>query len=432
MTTELKTDTPLTIGTHTLARDFIVGTGKYATLRADARLPRRQRLRGDDRRRPPRAAGRQARAATSSTSSTSKRYTILPNTAGCFTAEDAIRARPAWRASCSTNLEQPRRRLGEARSAWATRRRCCPTRSARCEATEQLVEEGFQVLVLHERRPDHGPAAEGGRGGERDAGRQPDRQRPGRAQPEQHPHHPGVPEGRRPGLPGDRRRRRRHGQRRGDRDGAGLRRRAAQHRRSPTAAGPAADGPRDAARHARPAGSAYLAGRIPKKLYATASSPETGDHFAVAPLGCRSPSIFRWLLGLSFDVRAVDPVFFFLPIYWLSCVLLSPAPARSRRVSAPRGVRPRCPRRHRLPASSHDGSSAGSSAGRGRAVQARDEQFDELGSNAVPAYSRSSAIASLFAAGRAIRAIRLQRAETIGDGEDARTDGMSSPRRPAG
>ena len=36
---------------------------------------------------------------------------------------------------------------GSSWSAWATRRRCCPTRSTRCKATEQLVKEGFQVLV---------------------------------------------------------------------------------------------------------------------------------------------------------------------------------------------------------------------------------------------------------------------------------------------
>ena len=77
-----------------------------------------------------------------------------------------------------------------------------------------------------------------------------------------------------PGLSGDRRRRRRHGQRRGGGDGAGLRRRAAQH-----GIAHAKDPLRMAwaMRHACEAGRlSFLAGRIPRKLYAQASSPMEG------------------------------------------------------------------------------------------------------------------------------------------------------------
>ena len=78
-----------------------------------------------------------------------------------------------------------------------------------------------------------------------------------------------------PGLSSDRRRRRGDGQRRGDRDGAGLRRRAPQHgdrRCAPT---------RCAWRtrcgwRSRPATWPPAPGRIPRKLYATASSPTSG------------------------------------------------------------------------------------------------------------------------------------------------------------
>ena len=74
-------------------------------LRTDARLPGRQRVRGHHRRRPPRAADRQ-RGPEPARLPRPERYTILPNTAGCFTAEDAIRT-PGWAASCSRTWTTP-------------------------------------------------------------------------------------------------------------------------------------------------------------------------------------------------------------------------------------------------------------------------------------------------------------------------------------
>ena len=108
---------------------------------------------------------------------------------------------------------KPRRRLGEARSAG--RQEDAAARSGR-HARGDRAAGGRRLsgAVLHHRRPDHRPAAEGGRRDQRHARRQPHRLRPGHAQPQQHPHLPGVPQGRRSRLPGDRRRRRRHGQRR--------------------------------------------------------------------------------------------------------------------------------------------------------------------------------------------------------------------------
>ncbi len=74
-----------------------------------------------------------------------RRYTILPNTAGCFTAADAIRA-----ARLSRELLEG---LGNPGAAWVKlevlgdRRTLLPDPVGSLEATEKLVAEGFCVLV---------------------------------------------------------------------------------------------------------------------------------------------------------------------------------------------------------------------------------------------------------------------------------------------
>jgi thiazole synthase len=74
-----------------------------------------------------------------------KRYTILPNTAGCFSAQDAIRHARLARELLSN--------MGNAGSEWV-KLECLgdpttllPDPIATLEATTQLVKEGFQVLV---------------------------------------------------------------------------------------------------------------------------------------------------------------------------------------------------------------------------------------------------------------------------------------------
>jgi thiazole synthase len=74
-----------------------------------------------------------------------KRYTILPNTAGCFSAEDAVRHARLARELLG-NLENPGARwvklecLGDPKTL-------LPDPIDTLKATEQLVKEGFQVLV---------------------------------------------------------------------------------------------------------------------------------------------------------------------------------------------------------------------------------------------------------------------------------------------
>ena len=68
------------------------------------------------------------------------KYTILPNTAGCYTAEDALRtcrlARELLDGHALTKLEV----LGDPKTLY-------PDMPATLEAAKQLVKEGFQVMV---------------------------------------------------------------------------------------------------------------------------------------------------------------------------------------------------------------------------------------------------------------------------------------------
>jgi len=134
---------PLRIGTHTLASRLIVGTGKYATYEqmADALAlsatdcitvaVRRERLVN--------AAGQNILDHIDT-----RRYTLLPNTAGCFTAEDAVRVARLGR-EILLGLENPGADwvklevLGDAKTL-------LPDPIATLEATEQLVADGFGVL----------------------------------------------------------------------------------------------------------------------------------------------------------------------------------------------------------------------------------------------------------------------------------------------
>ena len=138
-------DDGLQVGAHRLHSRLIVGTGKYATYPLMAAAleqsgtqcitvaVRRERL------------IRRRTGRTSSILIDPQRYTLLPNTAGCFTADDAVRVARLGREILS-QTGKPRCRLGQARGARRHARRCCPIRWPRSQATEKLVAEGFQVL----------------------------------------------------------------------------------------------------------------------------------------------------------------------------------------------------------------------------------------------------------------------------------------------
>jgi thiazole synthase len=137
-------DKPLTVGKFRFGSRLITGTGKYANydLMRDCLAAsgcevttvavRRERL-----------VDKQGRSLLDYLDL--KRYTILPNTAGCFSAEDAVRHARLARELLS-NLDNPGARwvklecLGDPKTL-------LPDPIDTLKATEQLVEEGFDVLV---------------------------------------------------------------------------------------------------------------------------------------------------------------------------------------------------------------------------------------------------------------------------------------------
>jgi thiazole synthase len=134
---------PLRLGSHTLSSRLIVGTGKYANYALMAEsldasgcqcitvAVRRERLID--------AQGRNLLDHIDT-----RRYLLLPNTAGCFTADDAIRVARLGR-EILLGLENPGADwvklevLGDTKTL-------LPDLVATLQATERLVADGFQVL----------------------------------------------------------------------------------------------------------------------------------------------------------------------------------------------------------------------------------------------------------------------------------------------
>jgi thiazole synthase len=143
MAIDITSDAALVLGTHEFQSRLIVGTGKYATFEQmsdclDASAAevvtvavRRERLTDN--------AGRSILDFIDL-----DRYTILPNTAGCFSADDAVRVARLGR-EILEGLENPGADwvklevLGDTKTL-------LPDPVATLEATEKLVSEGFQVL----------------------------------------------------------------------------------------------------------------------------------------------------------------------------------------------------------------------------------------------------------------------------------------------
>jgi thiazole synthase len=134
----------LRIGSHVFSSRLLVGTGKYSSYGLMGQAldisgtecitvaVRRERLID--------AAGKNLLDFVDT-----GRYTILPNTAGCFTAEDAVRVARLGREILT--------QMNNAGADWVKlevlgdKRTLLPDPIATLEATEQLVADGFQVLV---------------------------------------------------------------------------------------------------------------------------------------------------------------------------------------------------------------------------------------------------------------------------------------------
>jgi thiazole synthase len=141
--TDGQTDGTLRLGSHTFTNRLIVGTGKYATyeLMAEALelsgtecitvAVRRERLLDSE--------GRNILDFIDP-----QRYVLLPNTAGCFSADDAIRTARLGR-ELLLGLENPGADWVKL-EVLADKRTLLPDPVATVEATGKLVAEGFQVL----------------------------------------------------------------------------------------------------------------------------------------------------------------------------------------------------------------------------------------------------------------------------------------------
>ncbi len=143
MSTKTIPNTALTIGTHTLASRLIVGTGKYASY---AQMGESLQRSGTDcitvavrRERLIDAEGKNLLDFIDT-----ERYTLLPNTAGCFNAEDAIRVARLGR-EILLGLENPGADWVKLEVLSDTKT-LLPDPVATLEATERLVADGFQVL----------------------------------------------------------------------------------------------------------------------------------------------------------------------------------------------------------------------------------------------------------------------------------------------
>lgn len=143
MATEISTPDQLRIGSHVLSSRLIVGTGKYDSYDVMAEslalsgadcitvAVRRERLID--------AAGRNLLDYIDTA-----RYLLLPNTAGCFTADDAIRVARLGR-EILLGLENPGADWVKL-EVLGDKKTLLPDPVATLAATEKLVAEGFHVL----------------------------------------------------------------------------------------------------------------------------------------------------------------------------------------------------------------------------------------------------------------------------------------------
>jgi thiazole synthase len=143
MSTDLLTDDTLTIGGHTLRSRLIVGTGKYASYELMGESLERS---GTD---CITVAVRRERLIDAQGNNLldfvdTSRYTLLPNTAGCFNADDAVRVARLGR-EILLGLENPGADWVKL-EVLADKKTLLPDPVATIEATEKLVAGGFQVL----------------------------------------------------------------------------------------------------------------------------------------------------------------------------------------------------------------------------------------------------------------------------------------------
>jgi thiazole synthase len=133
----------LQLGTHRFSSRLIVGTGKYANYELMGESLERSGTECIT------VAVRRERLIDSAGNNLldfidTSRYTLLPNTAGCFNAEDAVRVAKLGR-EILLGLENPGADWVKL-EVLADKRTLLPDTLGTLQATERLVADGFQVL----------------------------------------------------------------------------------------------------------------------------------------------------------------------------------------------------------------------------------------------------------------------------------------------
>jgi len=141
--TQLDASLTLTLGPRTLTSRLIVGTGKYAD------YDTMQRALDASGAQVVTVAVRRERLVNEKGESLldyidTDRYTILPNTAGCFTAEDAVRVARLGR-ELLDQLDNPGRDWVKL-EVLNDKKTLLPDPAGTLEATRELVKDGFHVL----------------------------------------------------------------------------------------------------------------------------------------------------------------------------------------------------------------------------------------------------------------------------------------------
>lgn len=135
---------PLKIGDQTFRSRLFVGTGKYASFELMRECLEASRCEVVT------VAVRRERLIDAQNRNLldyldTDRYTILPNTAGCFTAEEAVRVARLGR-DLLEQLNNPGARWVKL-EVLSDRKTLLPDPAGTLEATEALLNDGFQVLV---------------------------------------------------------------------------------------------------------------------------------------------------------------------------------------------------------------------------------------------------------------------------------------------
>ena len=258
---------PWTVGGVTLASRVLLGTSRYPSLQAlldSVEASGTEMVTVAVRRIDLDGGGERAFSDALRRRATTRPLHLLPNTAGCMTAREAVLTAQLAREALETNLVKLEV-IGDDEPT------LYPDAVELLRAASELVADGFEVFaycgddpVTARKLRDLGCAAVMPLAAPIGSGH-------GARQPVRARAHP-RPAARRAAR---RRRRARDGLGRRPRDGARLRRRPAQHGRLGRAA-PGRDGARLRPRDARPGASPMRAGRIPTRTFATASTPDVG------------------------------------------------------------------------------------------------------------------------------------------------------------